>query len=89
MTARHRHGALLTCREIEVARLVVHGCSDAEIAAHLDISLYTVRSHLRNISKSLSVDCRVDIAIYALKVGLVALDDIELPGSAAQSEVTL
>lgn len=87
MSTQHKHGVLLTRREIEVVRLVAHGLSDAEIAEHLTIALYSVRTHMRNIGKALGVRRRSYVALYALKVGLVRLEDIELPGRAAGCEV--
>src|SRR5659263_13844 len=42
-------GAGLTAREVEVLRLVAHGCSNDEIGTHLSVSTRTVERHLSNI----------------------------------------
>lgn len=52
----------LTAREQEVLRLVAEGRADKEIAAVLDISLYTVKSHVRSILSKLHVNNRREAA---------------------------
>ena len=43
----------LSRRESEVMRLVSDGLQPKEIAAHLGISLHTVKDHMRNASRRL------------------------------------
>ncbi len=57
--------AMLTRRERDVARLVVRGLGDAEIAGRLVISRHTVNQHLKSIYRKLGVEGRVDLAIRA------------------------
>ena len=52
---------LLTPREAEVTELLQHGRSNAEIAAMLNISIETVRTHARRIYRKLGVRTRRDL----------------------------
>ncbi len=61
----------LTARERDVARLVAEGCSNADIAAKLVISDKTVKTHISNILSKLNLQDRTQLAIYAIKHGLV------------------
>lgn len=78
----------LSKREVDIAVLVAQGLSNPQIAAHLGISELTVHAHIGRMLKALAMRNRTQIAIYALKTGLVRLEDIELPCEATQSEVT-
>jgi RNA polymerase sigma factor (sigma-70 family) len=51
--------AALTPREREVARLVIDGLSDREIADRLNLSHHTVSQHAKRIYRKLDVDSRV------------------------------
>jgi DNA-binding NarL/FixJ family response regulator len=62
---------LLSLREVEVLSLVAQGFTDKEIAAHLSISLHTVKSHLRNILAKLQVNSRREAAWLARNKGLL------------------
>jgi len=55
----------LTGREVEVARGVAAGRTNAEIAAELYISAGTVKTHLANMQSKLGVRNRVGIAAWA------------------------
>jgi NarL family two-component system response regulator LiaR len=71
----------LTEREVEVLRTLALGLSNEAIGQRLYISEATVRTHVSNILAKLNLDNRTQAALYALKEGLVALEDIEdLPG---------
>lgn len=55
----------LTAREREVIGLLAAGMSNKEIAQRLDIAVYTVKSHVRNIMDKLTLHSRLQIAAYA------------------------
>ncbi|NLW45467.1 MAG: response regulator transcription factor [Syntrophomonadaceae bacterium] len=68
---RERYENRLTRREKDILDLVVKGNSNKEIAGLLYISEKTVKNHLTNIFRKLSVKDRTQAAVYALKNGLV------------------
>jgi two-component system, NarL family, response regulator LiaR len=61
----------LSQRELEVLKLMVEGQSNPEIAAALYLSPNTVKTHVRGIMNKLAVDDRVQVAVVALRAGLV------------------
>ena len=61
----------LTERERGVIRLVAQGRSNAEIAQELVISDKTVKTHISNILGKLDPQDRTQLAIYAIKNGLI------------------
>jgi len=54
---------LLTTREREVLDLICLGISNKEIADQLNISLYTLRTHIANIYKKLGVDNKAALLV--------------------------
>jgi two-component system, NarL family, response regulator LiaR len=76
---RARLGAALTEREREVLRLLAHGRTNREIADGLVVSDETVKTHVGNILSKLHLAHRAQAIIYALKSGLISLDEIEEP----------
>ena len=65
----------LTQRELEVLGLVAQGYENKEIAEKLVISEATARTHVSNILGKLHLASRTQAALYALKEGLVSLDE--------------
>lgn len=63
--------AEITDRERDVIRLVAEGCSNQEIAEKLVISQKTVKTHVSNILNKLHLKDRTQLAIHAIKAGLV------------------
>lgn len=61
----------LSAREQEVLRLLTRGAANKEIATALDISVNTVKNHLRHIMEKLHLENRVQVVSYALREGLV------------------
>lgn len=56
----NEHFEALTRREQEILELLNRGFRYKEIAAHLFLSLETVRSHVRNVYEKLQVNCRTE-----------------------------
>jgi DNA-binding NarL/FixJ family response regulator len=75
MTARLREPTAnppLTRREREIVRHVALGLRNAEVAEKLGVSEGTVKTHLNNIFQKLSIRDRVELAMYAVRMGIVA-----------------
>jgi two-component system, NarL family, response regulator LiaR len=67
----------LTSREREVFDALARGLSNAEIADKLTISEATVRTHVANLLDKLALRDRTQVTIYALKRGLLRLEDLQ------------
>lgn len=65
----------LTEREEEVLRLLARGWNNQKIAEELGIAEITVRTHVSHILGKLGAHNRVQAALYALRAGLVSLED--------------
>jgi DNA-binding NarL/FixJ family response regulator len=63
--------ACLTQRELEVARAVGAGSSNAEIATALHMSIATVKAHISHIFTKLDATNRVQVAIAMHEAGLL------------------
>jgi Response regulator containing a CheY-like receiver domain and an HTH DNA-binding domain len=63
----------LTKREIEILKLLTEGLFNKEIAYTLSISEKTVKNHVSNIFKKISVSDRTQAAVYAIKNNIVEL----------------
>lgn len=61
----------LTPRELEVLEEVATGATNAQIAARLVISAYTVKNHVSNILAKLNVSSRQEAALYARRQGIL------------------
>lgn len=68
----------LSDREKEVIVCVVKGLSNKEIAEQLFISVNTVMTHRRNISRKLQIHSPAGLTIYAIVNGLINLEDVKL-----------
>jgi len=64
----------LTDREMDVVLLIAKGMSNKEISEELVISERTVKNHVSNILKKLSVNDRTQALIKCLKMGIVELE---------------
>jgi two-component system, NarL family, response regulator LiaR len=70
-------GNSLTDREMDVLRELVNGRTNREIATSLSISEETVKTHMGNILTKLGLSHRQQVIVYALKEGLVSLDELD------------
>ena len=55
----------MTIREREIVGLIAIGLANKEIAFKLNLSIYTVKSHVHNILEKMALNTRVQIAIHA------------------------
>lgn len=70
----------LSHRELDVLKLIARGYSNDEIARTLFISPHTVKNHVSNIYRKMGMDDRTQVAITALRLGLVPLEKIDGEG---------
>lgn len=61
-------------REREILRLVATGATNQQIAQQLNISINTVKVHLRNIFGKIGVVSRTEATLYAVRFGLVSVE---------------
>ncbi len=69
--------ASLTERETEILRLVAQGLSNREIADQLHLAAKTVKNQLYVVFQKLHLNNRTQAALYALRKGLVTLEELE------------
>jgi len=69
----------LSKREVEVLELLTRGLCNRDIADRLYISEATVRSHVSSILRKLGVESRTQAALFALRAGVVRVEDLEMP----------
>lgn len=63
----------LTKREDEVLQCIARGFKYNEVADMLDMSVHTVRSHIKHIYRKLEVGSRSEAVYEAVKLGIVTL----------------
>ena len=64
----------LTPREREIVVLVAGGLTNKEIGATLFVSEHTVKNHVSNIYRKLGMDERTQLALWAVRHGLIDLE---------------
>ncbi|MEY8684729.1 response regulator transcription factor [Bacteroides sp. AN502(2024)] len=67
----------LSQREKEIVICVVKGMTNKEMAEKLFLSIHTVITHRRNISKKLQIHSAAGLTIYAIVNKLVELSDVK------------
>lgn len=67
----------LSQREKEIVICVVKGMTNKEIAEKLFLSIHTVITHRRNISRKLQIHSAAGLTIYAIVNKLVELSDVK------------
>lgn len=70
---QHENG--LTAREMQMIELIARGMVAKEIARLLAISEKTVRNHISSIYRKLEIYDRSQVVIYAMKKGLIDIDE--------------
>ncbi|MFI8962597.1 response regulator [Streptomyces sp. NPDC053493] len=69
---RHRDLSALTPRELQVLEALARGYSNAELAAHFQLSEATVKTHVARVLAKLRLRDRAQAVIAAYETGLVA-----------------
>jgi DNA-binding CsgD family transcriptional regulator len=62
---------LLTPRECEVLRLIAFGCTYAQAADRLGVSLHTVTTHVKNLYRKLDVHSAAAAVMRAVQLQLI------------------
>jgi two-component system, NarL family, response regulator NreC len=62
---------LLTGREREILQLVAEGKSNKEVAALLNLSLFTVETHRAHILRKLNLHGVPELILYAVRKGII------------------
>ena len=68
----------LTRREREIVRQVALGLRNAEVGRELRISELTVKTHINNIFQKLGIRDRVELALYAIRNGIIGVHERRL-----------
>ena len=63
---------LLTSREREILHLLAEGKSNKDVATLLNLSLYTVETHRRNLQDKLNLHSLAELILYAVRKGLIS-----------------
>ena len=69
--ANSAQSATLTFREIEVLELIAGGTSNQQISDQFGVSLYTIKSHVRNLIRKLGAKNRRDAVRIARDMGIL------------------
>jgi two-component system response regulator NreC len=75
MDEEEETSAQLTEREQEVLTLLAEGLVNREIGEQLGISPRTVARHRENIMRKLGLHSRTELVKYAIRIGLIALEE--------------
>ena len=63
---------LLTSREREILQLLAERKSNKEIALALNLSVYTIETHRRNLHEKLNLHSLADLILYAVRKGIIS-----------------
>lgn len=69
------YGRHLSPRELDVIRLLARGWTNQQVAQTLVVSRQTVASHVRSAMRKLRVSSRTALAVRAVEMGLVQVDE--------------
>lgn len=70
-------GQKLSVREMEILKLAAKGMNNKDIALELGLNLRSVKGYLVNLFTKLNVSSRTEAVITGLRIGLIALSDLE------------
>jgi predicted ATPase/DNA-binding CsgD family transcriptional regulator/8-oxo-dGTP pyrophosphatase MutT (NUDIX family) len=63
-------GTSLSPRELDVVKLIAHGCTNRQIAEHLVIATSTAERHVANILGKLELSSRTQVAAWVIRQGI-------------------
>ena len=63
---------LLTSREREILQLLAEGKANKEVATMLNLSLYTVETHRRNLQDKLNLHSFAELILYAVRKRIIS-----------------
>jgi DNA-binding NarL/FixJ family response regulator len=63
---------LLTSREREILQLLAERKSNKEIALALNLSVYTIETHRRNLQEKLNLHSLAELILYAVRKGIIS-----------------
>ena len=69
------HVQPLTPRDLEVLRLLALGWENEYIAAELEVTVHTVRSHVANLRRKLNAKSRFEAVMTATRLGILSSGD--------------
>ena len=69
---KRTHGLMLSDRELSVLAGIAHGRSSKEIAAQLELSVFTVENHRRRMMDKTGIRSVAQLTLLALELGLIA-----------------
>lgn len=67
----------LTPREKDILKGVAKGLTNKEIAFEYNISIYTVTTHRKNISRKLGINSISGLTVYAIMNNLIDFEDVK------------
>ena len=71
----HAQELIITPRQREVLQLLAEGHPNREISSILHISVKTVDNHRANLMDKLGLNSTTELIKYAIRVGIISLDD--------------
>lgn len=78
LSGQRKTGNVLSEREQEVLRQIARGRTNRQIAEQLIVGEETIKTHVGNILAKLHLNHRLQVVVYALKHGLVSLDEMTI-----------
>lgn len=76
--SQKKTGNVLSEREQEVLRQIARGRTNRQIAEQLIVGEETIKTHVGNILAKLHLNHRLQVVVYALKHGLISLDEMTI-----------